>query len=85
MLSMPRIEISSGGDEGSDIQELVMAALIDSKTALSPRDIGARCRAFRSLSTPDRDSLMTLLAEDGLVIPEKTTRTTKYLASKAVR
>lgn len=85
MLSMPRIEISSGNEEGKDLQEAVMTVLLDSKVALTNREIGHRCRPFRALSNPDREALMNILAEDGLIIPEQTARTTKYLASKSVR
>ena len=47
MLSMPRIEISSGDDDGKDLQEAVMAILLDAKKPMSARDIGQRCRPFR--------------------------------------
>lgn len=84
MLSMPRIEVSSGDDDGKDLQEAVMAVLIASKAPMSARDIGQRCRPFRALPTADRDALLALLVEDGMLIAEKTTRATKYLVSKAV-
>lgn len=84
MLSMPRIEISSGDDDGKDLQEAVMTVLIGSKVPMSARDIGKRCRPFRALPTADRDALLALLVEDGSVIAEKTSQTIKYVASKSV-
>lgn len=80
MLSMPRIEVSSGDEDGKDLQEAVMAVLIESKTPMSARDIGKRCRAFRALKKEDRDALLALLVEDGMLTAEDTSHTKKYLA-----
>ena len=79
------MDASHGDDDGSDIQELVMAALIGSKVPMSARDIGKRCRAFRALPTADRDALLALLVEDRMLIAEKTSQTIKFVASRSVK
>lgn len=79
-LMQERQESPENTTQDCDIQELVMAVLIASKTALSPRDIGARCRAFRRMTLASKTEMLEKMIADGLIGSKKTSRTVKYFA-----
>lgn len=77
-LMQERTELPRNTTKDCDIQELVMAVLIASKTALSPRDIGQRCRAFRRMTPVSKEEVLGRMVDRGLIGSKPTSQTVKY-------
>ena len=76
--TVPRLVITAQDTDEPDTTQRVMQVLFDSERPMAAREIARKCRAFRRLSSEERDDMLGKLVEDGYCSTQKKGRTFFY-------
>lgn len=79
-LTVPLIEVTVTDSEKIDVMQTVKALLYSRSRYMTIREMAKTCRPLEALDSTDREKVLALLVEDGIVISKKENGTVKYIS-----